>query len=76
MFFTVSHYIASDQRMLSQTEKRGNELVPMRSTLIMKSYHPGESDFTDGWKGLLMAQSQSQLEDKTVKVQYMVLSPP
>ena len=35
MFFTVSHYIASDQRMFSQAEKKGNELVPMRSTLIM-----------------------------------------
>lgn len=35
MFFTVSRYIASDQRMFSQAEKKGNELVPMRSTLIM-----------------------------------------
>lgn len=65
--FTVSHNIASDQRMYSpgREERQWADAHAIHS--YHESYHPEASDFTDWWNGLLMAQLQCQLEDNTFK---------
>lgn len=67
MLFTVSHNIASDQRLYSpgRGERQWANAHVIHS---YESYHPEAYAFTDWWNGFLMAQLQCLPGDNTFEV--------